>query len=157
MKDQNFTRTLTVNQTPEEAFAAINNVRGWWSEDITGDTDKMGSEWRYRYKDVHLCHLKIEELTPNKKVVWQVLDNYFSFTKNKAEWTGTKIVFDIKTKGDKTEVQFTHVGLVPEEECYAACSEGWSTYVNHSLRDLIAKGEGHPNVGKAMTNFERTL
>jgi Activator of Hsp90 ATPase homolog 1-like protein len=157
MKDQNFTRNFTVNQTPEEAFAAINNVREWWSEDIEGKTDKLGSEWRYRYKDVHLCHLEITELIPNKKVVWQVLDNYFSFTKDKAEWTGTKIVFEIVKKGEKTEVQFTHVGLVPDYECYSACSEGWSAYVSHSLRDLIVKGEGHPNVGKAMTDFERTL
>ena len=29
MKDHNFTIAFTVNQTPEAAFAAINNVRGW--------------------------------------------------------------------------------------------------------------------------------
>ncbi len=41
MKKQNFTATLTVGQTPEEAFAAINNVRGWWSGEIEGGTDKL--------------------------------------------------------------------------------------------------------------------
>ena len=53
MNDQSLTTTFTVDQTPEEAFAAINNVRGWRSEEIEGGTDKLGDEFTYRYKDVH--------------------------------------------------------------------------------------------------------
>jgi hypothetical protein len=42
MSDQNLTYTFAVDQTPEEAFAAINNVCGWWSGEIEGSTDKLG-------------------------------------------------------------------------------------------------------------------
>ena len=101
--------------------------------------------------------MKITELVPGKKVVWRVLDNYFNFTKDKTEWTGTDIIFDISKKGDKTEVRFTHQGLVPEYECYDACSDGWGTYINSSLRDLIAKGKGQPNVGQPMTELSGHL
>ena len=152
-----FTTTFTVDQTPQAAFAAITNVRGWWSEDIEGRTDKLGSEFNYHFRDIHRCTMKITELVPGKKVVWRVLDNYFNFTKDTTEWKGTDIIFDVSKKGDETEVRFTHQGLVPEYECYDACSDGWVTYINGSLRDLIATGKGQPNAGQPMTETERAL
>lgn len=155
MSDQSFTTTLTVDQTPEKAFAAINQVRGWWSEDIDGPTDKLDSEFRYRYKDVHRCSIKIIELVPHERVVWHVLENHFSFIQDDAEWKDTKIIFELSKKGGKTEVRFTHQGLVPQNECYAVCHDGWTTYINGSLRDLISTGKGKPNLGKALTAGER--
>jgi len=157
MNNQSFTTTFTVDQTPEQAFAAIANVRGWWSENIQGDTDRLGAVFDYRYQDVHRCKLHIVEFVPGKRVAWHVVENYFSFTDDKTEWTGTKIAFDISKDGGKTKVQFTHQGLVPEYECYDACSDGWGTYINASLRDLIAIGKGQPNVGEPVTGSERTL
>jgi hypothetical protein len=145
MSDKNLTSSFTVDQTPEEAFAAINNVRGWWSGEIDGSTDKLGDEWTYRYKDVHYSKQKITELVPGKKVVWLVLDSYLNFIKDKSEWNGSKITFEIAKKGHKTEVRFTHVGLVPDHECYGACSNAWGGYINGSLRSLITTGKGQPN------------
>ncbi len=145
MKNQNYTTTFSVDQPPEEVFAAINNVRGWWSEEIEGSTDKVGDEWTYHYEDVHSCKLKVTELVPGKRVVWHILDNYFNYTKDKSEWKGTTISFEISKKGDKTEVRFTHMGLVPEYECYDVCSNAWGSYINGSLPSLITKGKGQPN------------
>ena len=45
MNTTGYTTSFTVDQTPEEVFAAINNVRGWWSGQIDGDTDKLGAEF----------------------------------------------------------------------------------------------------------------
>lgn len=141
MNDQNFTTTFTVNQTPEEAFAAINNVRGWWSGEIKGGTDKLGDEFTYRYKKFHYSKQKVTELIPGKKVVWLVLDSSLNFVKDKSEWNGTKITFEIAKKGDKTVVRFTHVGLVPDIECYGGCSNAWGSIIKGSLRSLITTGK----------------
>ena len=145
MKNPGFTTTFSVDQTPEEAFNAIGNVRGWWSEGIEGSTGTLGDEFTYRYKDAHYCKLKLIEVIPGKKVVWLVLDNRFSFTEDPSEWKDTKITFDVSKKGGATEVRFTHVGLVPDYECYGVCSNAWGSYINGSLRSLITTGRGRPN------------
>ncbi len=145
MKGQNYTTSFAVDQTPEEAFAAINNVRGWWSGEIEGSTNKLGDEWTYRYKDIHYSKQRITELVPGKKIAWLVLDSSLNFVEDKKEWNGTKITFGIAKKGSKTQVTFSHVGLVPEVECYDACSNAWGGYINSSLRNLITKGKGQPN------------
>ena len=145
MENKNFTITILVDKTPKEVFDAINNVRRWWSENITGKTDKVGEVWEYRYKDMHSSKQKIIELIPGKKVVWKVLESYLSFIENKKEWDNTEIIFDIKKKGDKTELRFTHVGLTPKIECYGACSDAWSFYIKNSLYKFIINGKGKQN------------
>ena len=114
MTTTDFTTTIVVDQTATEVFNAINNVRGWWSEEIEGGTSQLNDEFDYHYQDVHRCKMKIIEFVPGKKVVWQVLDNYFSFTKDKSEWIGTKVVFEISQQDKKTCLRFTHQGLVPD-------------------------------------------
>src|SRR4051812_26991293 len=104
MEHKNFSLTLSVDQTPTEVFNAINNVRGWWSQEIEGNTEKLNDEFTYRYADVHKCTMKLVEVVPDKKVVWLVLDNYFSFTKDKSEWTGTKVIFEINKAGGHTQL-----------------------------------------------------
>jgi hypothetical protein len=144
--DQDFTTTIQVPVSPEEAFDAINNPRGWWSEEIEGSTNRLQSEFDYHFQDVHRCKIKVIELIPGQKVVWLVLDNNFNFTEDKSEWKGTRIIFDIAGKGGQTEIRFTHQGLVPDYECYDVCNKAWSYYINISLHRLIATGKGGPNL-----------
>jgi len=145
MDAKSFTTSFLVDQTPEEVFNAVNNVRGWWSEDIEGSTEKLNDVFNYHYKDVHTSKMKLIEVTANKKVVWLVLDNHFKFTEDKSEWKDNKIVFEITEKGNQTQLQFTQLGLVPDYECYDVCRDAWSNYIKNSLRSLVATGKGQPN------------
>lgn len=138
----NFTTTITVDNSPKEAFDAINNVSAWWQGEVEGNTNNLNDEFIYRMKDFHFSKQKLVELVPNEKVVWLVTDSNLSFAKNKSEWTGTKIVFDITEVNNKTQIHFTQEGLVNEFECYNACSNAWQQLVGQSLYSLITTGKG---------------
>jgi hypothetical protein len=97
MSASDFTTTLLVDQNPKEVFRAVNNVRGWWSEEIEGGTENS-MMIIYHFEDIHQCKMKLIEVVPDKKVVWLVLDNYFKFTKDKTEWKGTKVIFEISQR-----------------------------------------------------------
>jgi len=144
MKKQNYTTSFLVDNTPQEVYDAVNNVRGWWTENTTGETTKTGDEFSVRFWDVHYSKQLIVEAIPGKKVVWLVTDSRLSFLEDQQEWTGMKITFEIFSQGKQTRLQFTQEGLSPDVECFNDCSDAWNGYVNGSLRSLITSGEGKP-------------
>lgn len=139
MRGPAFSTSFTVDRSPDEVFAAINDVRAWWRGDIEGTTDALGAEFTYRYADLHRTTQKITEWVPGKKVVWHVVASHINFVRDKGEWHDTDIVFEIAKKGRRTEVRFTHEGLVPAVECYDQCSAAWSHYINDSLFRWISR------------------
>jgi hypothetical protein len=147
-REDNFSAAFLLDQTPDEVFAAINDVRGWWSEDIQGSTDSVGEEFIYGNMPTHRCTIRVTELVRGERVVWLVVDNFFDFTEDTTEWKGTEIRFDVARRGDKTELIFTHIGLVSDNECFDVCSNAWDFYLNTSLRGLIRTGDGVPNQKK---------
>ena len=149
MKTSDFTTTISVDQTPQEAFEAINNVRDWWPGEIEGNTTKLNGEFSYRYKKMHYSNQKLVEVIPGKKVIWLVTESSLNFVENKSEWTGTKIIFEISEKGNKTQVRFTHQGLVPQFECFDACSNAWTDIIRDGLRALITTGKGKASLENA--------
>jgi hypothetical protein len=147
MISTNFSTSFVVDQSPQRVFDAINHVRGWWSGEIEGPTDRLGAEFTYRYKDLHYTKQRITEFVPGKLVVWRVLEAYLSFVDDKDEWIGTEVPFEIGERDGKTELRFTHSGLVPEFECYGACSSAWGFYISTSLRKLITPARASPMRG----------
>jgi hypothetical protein len=144
MKTKDFTLTLPSNQTPEEVFKAVNNVRAWWSgyhaEEITGDTEKLNDEFSFRAGEgVHFTKHKLIEVIPNKKVVWLTTHSDLSFTAKRDEWTGTKVIFEISQNDNETQLRFTHEGLTSNIECYDDCVPAWTAYLQHKLLPLINK------------------
>ena len=142
MDNQNFSTTIVVSQSPAEVFKAINNPRAWWSSEIAGTTDQLNAVWNYHFGDNHRSKIKVIEIIPDKKVVWLVEENYFKNAKDQTEWVGNRITFEIAKQGDKTELVFTQIGLVPTDDCYKACEWGWTGFIQKSLKKLITEGKG---------------
>jgi len=107
VKSPDYTVAFMVDQSPDDAFSAINNVRGWWSENIEGPTDEPNGEFVFHNEPWHVSRIRVVGLVPGKRVVWRVLENYMNFVNDTREWIGNEMVFDIARKGDKTEVRFT--------------------------------------------------
>jgi hypothetical protein len=145
MTAQDFTTEFTVDNTPEEVFAAINNVRGWWSEEIVGETTKFGDTFKFAVPAAHRTTQTLTEVIPRQKVVWHVTDSWIGFVDDTSEWDDSDIVFDITAQDGQTAVRFTHIGLTPNAECFDTCANAWSAYMLGSLRNLITTGKGNPH------------
>ena len=87
----------------------------------------------------------ISEFGPNQRIVRHVEQAFLNFTEAPDVWVGTDITFEITPSGVQTEVRFMHRGLVPEFECFDACSSAWAFFVNGSLKRLITTASGQPN------------
>ncbi|HEX8040052.1 MAG TPA: SRPBCC domain-containing protein [Chryseosolibacter sp.] len=144
---EDFTVAVVVDESPRQVFNAVLNVRQWWqglySEEIRGGTTRLNDEFTFRAGGgAHYSRQKLTEVIPDKKVAWLVTESELTFLKNKTEWNGTKIVFEISRKGDKTELRFMHQGLTPQIECYDSCSTAWTRYLQERLLSLISTQKG---------------
>jgi hypothetical protein len=155
--------TMTVDRTPEEVFEAVTNVRGWWSENIIGDTVAVGDEFVFTDDSafpgetaradtgIRFARFQLTEVVPGRRMVWHVVDSHLAFIAEHDEWTDTRAVFDITGDVHGTTLRFTHEGLTAAESaCFESCSRGWTFYITQSLPQLITTGTGQP-----ITRYDR--
>ena len=143
---KNFTTSFSVSQSPQTVFDAVNNVPAWWGP-FEGSSKKIGDEFIYRHGEMHYSKHRVTEMVPGEKVAWQTIDSRLNFVKQKDEWDGTRIIFEISENDGLTTLTFTQEGLTPALECYGGCSGAWGFYVGESLRDLVVTGAGRPDKG----------
>ncbi len=135
MKESSFKKSFKTSKSPKEVFNLLLDIEQWWSgiygEEIKGESKKIGDEFTFMAGGgAHYSKQKLIELIPNEKVVWLITDSTLSFLSNTGEWINTKIGFTISTEENSTVITFTHDGLVPQIECYNACSGGWTRYLD---------------------------
>lgn len=115
MKHETCTIAIEVSKSKAEVFNhLIHDVSKFWPEELEGECAKLNDEFIFRSGNSHYSKNKVIEWVPDKKVVWLVTDSIRK-TDN-FEWTGTKMIFELTTKGDHTQLQFTYDGAVLENE-----------------------------------------
>ncbi len=143
MKTENFHLIMKVNASAEEAMKKISQVNLWWAKNFKGTSEKLNDKFTVHFGKTFV-DFQISELVPGKKVVWKVTDCNLHWINNKKEWNNTEVVFELSGKGKATQIDFTHIGLVPGVECYEDCEIGWNGHLANSLVKLINEGKGMP-------------
>lgn len=140
---KNFHRTITVNASAKEAMKKISQVNCWWKKDFSGSAEKLNDIFTVPFGEPSFVDFKVSEFVPSKKMVWKVIDCYLPWFQNKKEWNNTEVVFQLSEENNKTKINFTHIGLVPEVECYNVCEKGWNSHINN-LKQFINEGKALP-------------
>ena len=117
-----------------KALTTREGLSGWWTTDTRGD-GKLGGVLQFRFKAGGF-DMKVLELQPGKRVLWQVVDG-------PEEWMGTKISWDLRQEGDWTIILFKHEGWKEPVEFMHHCSTKWGVFLI-SLKSLLETGQGGP-------------
>lgn len=150
MGHKSFTATIEIGKLPEEVFNCLTEVTNWWSKDFGGSSKQLNDEFTIHHPGQHYSKQKLVEVIPGKKIVWLVTDSTLNWLhKDKHEWTSTKMIFEIIKARDKTILQFTHEGLIPEKECYEMCEKGWNMILKDWLFHFITTGTQSAEMTKA--------
>jgi len=142
----NFKKTIIYSASDKAVYDALtNSISKWWTEMFEGISNEQGQTFTVSFGANVFKTMLVEELVPNQKVVWNVKDSLIDIPdlKNKAEWINTKIVWEIDSRDNQTELHLTHFGLTPQVECYNICQNGWQNFTD-SLTRFINTGVGNP-------------
>jgi hypothetical protein len=143
MDQQNYQCSIAADFTSREAFEAIGRVNEWWTRSFEGSAEKLNDVFTVRFGETFVT-FKVTQSVPGQKVAWHVTDCFLPWLKDKTEWNGTTVMFEISALGDNTQVKMTHIGLVPEIECFDGCKSGWDKYFKGSLFKLLTEHAGVP-------------
>ncbi len=139
-ENKDYHRTITVNASKEEAMKKISQINCWWKKDFSGSAEQLNDAFTVPFGEPSFVDFVVSEFVPGKKTVWKVTDCYLPWFLDKKEWNNTEVVFELSEENTKTKINFTHVGLSPEIECYDVCEKGWNGHIN-TLLEFINEGK----------------
>jgi len=132
-----------IKSSLDEVYKALTTREGlaaWWTHDTQGES-KVGGGLKFRFSadgsEIGGFDMKILELQPAKRVLWQVVDG-------PVDWIDTKISFQLKQESEYSIVLFKHQDWKEPVEFMHHCSTKWATFLM-SLKSLLESGEGAPN------------
>lgn len=118
-----------------EVLTTANGLSEIWTQELVF-TAQLGALNEFSFGDEKPTQMEIEDLIPNRKMVWHCVDS-------DPEWVGTKISFDIEDKGSKTSVVLRHTGWREVTEFYRFCNYNWAIFLL-SLKQYCEEGVGIP-------------
>ena len=126
-----------IKSSLDDVYTALTTREGlaaWWTNKTQGDS-KVGGVLQFRF-DAGGFDMKVLELQPARRVLWQVVDG-------PEEWLGTRIGWDLKQESDYSIILFKHEGWKEPVEFMHHCSTKWAVFLM-SLKSLLETGKGSP-------------
>jgi hypothetical protein len=142
METQNFKSSMSAKNSASDIIKKISNVPGWWGVSFNGNAEKQNDKFTIKMGADSFFNITVEELIPNKRIVWLVTDCNMPWYSDKKEWANNRLIFDLNENNGVTDLDFTHEGLTPGVECYNDCAPGWTHWIKTSLFSYVTKGEG---------------
>ncbi|MFA6115738.1 MAG: SRPBCC domain-containing protein [Sphingomonas sp.] len=129
---------VAIKASPIETYKALttlDGLAGWWTNETTGDS-ATGGIIHFRFADRGFIDMKVLELDPGKRVLWEVVAG-------PDVWIGTKVSFDLAQDDDFTIILFKHQGWKEPSEFMHHCTTKWATFLM-SLKASVETGTGAP-------------
>jgi uncharacterized protein YndB with AHSA1/START domain len=124
-----------------KALTTREGLSAWWTNNTQGEGSKVGGVLQFRFtaggKEIGGFDMKVLELHPAERVLWQVVDG-------PKEWIGTKVSFELKQEGEYSIVLFKHQGWKEPVEMMHHCNTKWGIFLM-SLKSLLETGKGAPS------------
>jgi len=117
------------------ALTTREGLSGWWTDDTEGE-GAVGDVLKFRFGSLGFFDMKVLELDPGRRVLWQVVDG-------PQEWIGTRVVWDLRQEDDYATVLFRHEGWQEPVEFMHHCSTKWAVFLM-SLKAMLETGKGAP-------------
>jgi uncharacterized protein YndB with AHSA1/START domain len=129
---------VAIKASPNDTAKALTThegLAGWWTTDTQGDC-KPGGVIRFKFGTHGHTDMKVLELDPARRVLWEVLDG-------PRQWIGTTVNFELAQDGDFTLVRFQHRGWKEPTDAMHHCSTKWAMFLM-SMKSLVETGKGAP-------------
>jgi uncharacterized protein YndB with AHSA1/START domain len=127
---------ITIKKPASVVYKAVTEQQGlasWWTTDTIAKAE-IGFINEFRFGDRYHDKMKIINLVPGKKVLWECIYGH-------EEWLGTKLIFDLEAKENHTILRFSHGNWREVTDFYAICNTIWGQFL-HSLKDYCETGKG---------------
>jgi uncharacterized protein YndB with AHSA1/START domain len=115
------------------ALTTLPGLAAWWTTDTRGSA-AVGGVIEFIFGTRGYINMKVIELDPDQRVVWQVVDG-------PQDWIGSTVSFDLKQEGEQTTVLFKQQGWKEQSEFMHHCSTKWATFLL-SLKAAVESGRG---------------
>ena len=126
---------VLIDAPVEEIYRAITTQEGlsqWWLKDCLVKPE-VGFVNIFRLPNGITNKMKVAELNKNEYVQWDCLNEANA-------WSGTKVMFEISTKGELGCLDFRHKGYKRPNQFYATCNYHWARHLS-MLKAYCETGE----------------